>query len=123
MATASPVPALSQQNQQLIAQMISIFGMVAATLGWAPAETIQGITTNLLAGIGPIATAVGLIWSLLASRKNSIVSEVAAMPEVRAVVTEPTHEGRELANSNATPSNVVVARPEGSPVPPPPLHP
>jgi hypothetical protein len=114
---------LSQQNQQLIAQIVSIIGMVAATLGWAPADKIQGITTNILAGIGPIATAVGLIWSLFASRKNAIVSEVAAMPEVRAVVTEPTHEGRELANSSATPSNVVVARPEGSPVPAAPPHP
>lgn len=121
--TMTATPGLSQQNQQLIAQIISIIGMVAATLGWAPADKIQGITTNILAGIGPIATAGGMIWSLLASRKTSIVSEVAAMPEVRAVVTEPTVAGHELANSNATPSNVIVAKPPGSLVPEPPPHP
>jgi hypothetical protein len=83
--------------------------MVAGTLGWAPPETIAGLTTNILAAIGPITTAVGLIWSLLASRKASIVSEVAAMPEVKTIQLERTTEGRAL--ESVTPSNVAVTPP------------
>lgn len=102
-------PALSIQTTQLIAQVVSIAGMLASGFGWLTPTQVAGLTTNILAAVGPIATIGGLIWSLVASRKSAVVSAVAAMPEVRAVVTQPTMAGIELARSDTTPSNVVVS--------------
>jgi hypothetical protein len=101
-----PPVVMTQQNTQLIAQVLSIAGMFATTLGWLTPTQVVGITTNVLAAIGPLATLGGIVWSLLASRKKSIVAEVAALPEVKAVQLENTAAGREL--EAATPSNVSV---------------
>lgn len=108
MANGTPGPALSIQTQQLIAQVISIAGMLAVGLGWLTSEQVAGLTTNTLAAIGPVMTLAGLVWSLISSRKAAIVTAVASLPEVQKVVTEPTSEGRSLANSDETPHNVVV---------------
>lgn len=123
MANGTSVPALSVQTNQLIAQIISIVGMVAVSFGWLTADQVSSITTNFLATIGPLMTLSGILYSLYAARKNAVVSAVASLPEVRAVLTEPTVDGRSLAHSDATPSNVVVAQPVGSTVPPAPAHP
>jgi hypothetical protein len=123
MANGSTAPVLSIQTQQLIAQIISIVGMIAVGFGWLTADQVSSISTNILATIGPLMTLVGILYSLYAARKNAVVTAVAALPEVRAVVTEPTIEGRNLANSDGTPSNVVVGHPPGSPIPATPAHP
>jgi hypothetical protein len=123
MANGVQAPALSIQTQQLIAQVASIGGMLAVAMGWFTQEQVASLTTNVLAAIGPVMTAGGIIWSWWTSRKLAVVNAVAAMPEVRAVVTEPTVEGRNLANSDSTSSNVIVGHPPGSPIPPTPVHP
>jgi hypothetical protein len=114
---------LSVQTQQLIAQVISIGGMLAVGMGYLTSEQVAGLSTSILAIIGPIMTVVGIVYSLFASRKAAVVTAVASLPEVRAVVTENTVEGRDLAHSDNTPSNVVVGPPPGTPVPVPPAHP
>lgn len=113
-------PALSIQTSQLIAQVVSILGMLAAGFGWLTPTQVAGLSTNILAVAGPLATIGGIVWSFVASRKTAVVSAVAAMPEVRAVITEPTTAGRDLA-TNGTPPNVVVAVP-GAPIAQPPSH-
>lgn len=123
MANGSSAPALSVQTNQLIAQIISIVGMVAVSFGWLTADQVSSISTNTFAIIGPVMTLGALAYSLYTARKNAVVSAVAALPEVRAVVTEPTIDGRNLANSADTPHNVIVGLPPGSPVPPVPGHP
>ena len=102
-------PALSIQTTQLIAQIVSIAGTLAAAFGILTPTQVAGITTNVMAVAGPLAALGGIIWSFVASRKNAVVTAVAAMPEVRAVVTQPTAAGLELARSDNTPSNVVVS--------------
>lgn len=114
MATGSTSATMSIQTQQLVAQIISILGMVATSFGWLTSEQVASLSTNVLAVIGPLATIGGIIYSWLAARKSAVVSEVANLPEVKAVVTEPTREGLELSRSSATPNNVVVS---GTPVP------
>jgi hypothetical protein len=114
---------VSVQTSQLIAQIISIVGMVAVSFGWLSAEQVSSITTNILATIGPLMTLGGLAYSLYSARKNAVVTAVAAMPEVRAVVTENNQAGRDLAHSDNTPSNVVVGQPPGAPIPTAPVHP
>jgi len=123
MANGSAAPALSIQTQQLIAQVISIAGMLAVGFGFMTSEQVAGLTTNILAVIGPLMTIGGLAYSLFTARKNAVVTAVAALPEVRAVVTENTPDGRTLAHSDNTPSNVVVGQPPGSPIPVTPAHP
>lgn len=105
-------PALSIQTTQLIAQIVSIAGMLASGFGWLTPTQVASLTTNILAAVGPLVTIGGLVWSFIASRKSAVVSAVAAMPEVKAVVTQPTMAGIELARSDTTPFNVVVS---GSP--------
>jgi hypothetical protein len=101
-------PALSIQTTQLIAQVVSIVGTLAAAFGILTPTQVAGITTNVMAIAGPLAALGGIIWSFVASRKTAVVSAVAAMPEVKAVVTEPTAAGVELARNGNTPNNVVV---------------
>lgn len=114
MSNANEQPVLSVQTTQLIAQIISILGMLATTFGWLTPQQVSSLATNILAAIGPLATIGGFVWSVVSSRKQAIVSAVATMPEVRLVVTEPTAAGHELANGN-TPSNVIVAPPGSVP--------
>lgn len=101
-------PALSIQTQQLIAQTISVIGTIAAAKGWLSKEQAADITTYALQAMGPMAMLGGVALSWLASRKSVIVTAVASLPEVKAVVTENTVDGVTLAHSEATPSNVVV---------------
>lgn len=122
MTDTTQAPTLSIQTTQLIAQIVSILGMLASTFGWLTPQQVAGLTTNILAAVGPVATIAGFALSLFASRKTAIVTAVASLKEVRAVITEPTIEGHELAG-NGTPSNVVVAGQVGSPIPPIPPHP
>lgn len=113
MANGTPGPALSVQTQQLIAQVISIGGMLAAGMGWMTQDQVASLSTSILAVIGPIVTAGGILYSLFMSRKAAVVTAVAALPEVQKIVTENTIEGRELAHADNTPSNVVVGGPVG----------
>jgi hypothetical protein len=108
MTETTQSPALSIQTTQLIAQVVSILGMLASGFGWLTPSQVATLSTNVLAAVGPIATIAGLGYSLFASRKNAVVTAVAALPEVRAVVTQPTAAGMELARNDNTPNNVVV---------------
>lgn len=114
---------MTPQQTALVQQILSIIGMVLTTLGWSTPAEVATWTTTIMQAIGPMAALGGLVWSVITTRKSAIVTQVASLPEVRAVITEPTPAGRNLANTDATPTNVVVAQPTGSPVPPAPPHP
>jgi hypothetical protein len=102
------VPAMSQQNTQLITQVVSIAGMLATSFGWLTPTQVAGITTNVLAIVGPLMTLSGIVWSLLASRKNAIVAEAATIPGVKNIQLTNTTAGHEL--EQVTPANVTVNR-------------
>lgn len=101
-------PAMSIQTQQLVASVVSMLGIAASMLGWLSPEQVAGLTSNVLLAVGPLASIGGFAVSYRASRKAALVTAVAQLPEVKAVVTENTVDGVTLAHSEATPSNVVV---------------
>lgn len=110
-------------TEALVQQILTIAGMVLVSFGWVSSDEWNGFVKTGSAAIGPVMAFAGALWAFYSNRKSAIVTKVASMPEVRTIVTEPTVDGVTLANSNQTPSNVVVAHPVGSPVPPPPPHP
>jgi len=114
---------MTPQQTALVQQILSIVGMVLTTLGWSTPTEVATWTTTIMQAIGPAMALGGLIYAALTTRKSAIVTQAASFPEVRAVITEPTVEGRNLANSDNTPGNVMVAHPPGSPIPPTPPHP
>jgi hypothetical protein len=114
---------MTPQQTALAQQILSIVGMVFTTLGWTTPSEVATWSTTILQFLGPAMTLGGLIYAAITTRKSALVSQVASMPEVRAVITTPTAAGHDLANSTATPSNVVVGQAPGSIVPPAPPHP
>lgn len=114
---------MTPQQTALVQQILTIVGSIVSAMGWSTQTEVSTWITTIMQAVGPLAALGGLVWAVLTTRKTAIVTQVASMPEVRAVITEPTTDGRSLANTNSTPSNVVVAHPTGSPIPPTPPHP
>lgn len=114
---------MTPQQTALVQQILTIVGTIVTAMGWGTASDVSTWITTIMQAIGPVAALGGLVWALITTRKTALVTAVASLPEVRAVVTEPTVEGRSLAGTDSTPLNVVVAQPAGSPIPPTPPHP
>lgn len=98
-----------EQFQDLIRHLITTFGGViagwGAAKGWLTYDQIMAIF-NSQAFMGLVMGAGGLIWGLISRTKKNQVAAVAALPEVKAVVTELTVPGKNLAD--VTPAENVV---------------
>lgn len=114
---------MNPATEALIQQILTIAGMVLVSFGWVSSDEWSGMVKTFSAMIGPVMAFGGVLWAFYSNRKNALVSKVASMPEVRAVITENTVAGHEMANTSSTPSNVVVGREPGSIVPQAPPHP
>ena len=99
-----------EQLTDIVRHLITTFGGViagwGAAKGWFTADQILAVL-NSQTFIGLVVGAIGAIWGLISRTKKNQVQAVAALPEVKAVVTEPTQAGATLAA--ATPANVVTA--------------
>jgi hypothetical protein len=100
-----------EQIKSAIRSLVSAFGgMLAgwgASKGWVTADQILGVL-NSESFIGAVAAIAAGTWGLFTHKKSNAVAVVTAMardPEspVKAVVVEPTPEGRELVRA-VTPS-------------------
>lgn len=99
-----------EQLTDIVRHLITTFGGVVAgwgaAKGWLSADQILAIL-NSQTFIGLVVGGIGMIWGLISRTKKNQVNAVAALPEVKAVVTEPTVAGATLATAAA--DNVVPA--------------
>jgi len=98
-----------EQVLGLLRQILPVFGGIAVTLGWLTSDQVAAGTATALQIAGPLMIVGSTIWSLFSKTKASLVSTVAAMPEVQGIKLEATVAGRALAD--ATPSNVSTSTP------------
>lgn len=100
----------SEQLQDIVRHLITTFGGAiagwGAARGWLTAEQILSIL-NSQTFIGLVVGGIGAIWGIISRTKKNQVNAVAALPEVKAVVTERTTSGVQLADVAAP--NVVPA--------------
>lgn len=102
-----------EQVKSLIRQvMLFVGGIIAGTSFVSKFFTVEQVT-NILTSETVINTLVGLItagfasfWGFIARSDKNLVSSVAALPDVKAVIVEKTAP---TVLINATPENVVPA--------------
>ena len=83
--------------------------LIAAFAGFLAGRGVFGLDAqSWIAIIGALLGAGATIWGAIATRKTAIVSQVAALPEVKEVTLDRTVAGT-AALSNATPNNVKVS--------------
>ena len=91
-----------EQVNSGVRYVIATFGgMIAgwgASRGWLTADQIMAVFNSELF-IGLIVAGVTSVWGIIARSKKNQIASVAAMPEVKAVVTTATIAGREMAAS------------------------
>lgn len=101
---------LTPSQDQVVAQLrllLPALGSMAIMLGIMSPDLVGKWTTLILTAIGPAMIIGGMIWSLIANSKKSIITSVANMPEVQKIKLEPTVEARQL--EAVTPENVKVS--------------
>lgn len=103
----------NDQIMGLLRQVLPVIGGIGVTLGWVTTDQVAAGTQFLLQIASPLAIIVGLTWSLIANMKSSILQSAAQMPDVRAIVMEPTPDGHALAAS-VPHENVVPAGKEAT---------
>lgn len=96
---------------QIVAQLrilIPVVGTLVSALGWATADHVGPVVSNLLLAIGPISYVVSSVWSLYANSRASILASAAKPvtpgaepPQIQLPLSE-----KKLADS--LPSNVTV---------------
>lgn len=101
MASSPGITNPLQTNNTTAMMVAYAAGVLASKFPLFDSATWQGI---LLAGAGLIFT----IYTAYINRKTAIVSTTANMPEVSKVEVVATPAGKALAQSDATPNNVVA---------------
>lgn len=101
MASSPGITNPLQTNNTALMAAAYAAGVLASHFPLFDSATWQGI---LLAAAGLIFT----IYTAYTNRKTAVVSVTANMPEVSKVEMEPTAAGKALAQSDATPTNVVT---------------
>jgi hypothetical protein len=95
-------------NPQIVAAVqfvITFLGGILASRGVISKETLDYLGgPEALAVIGSVAGAAIAAWGWYSRRPKGIAAAAANAPGVKAVIAEP-----EIANSSATPSNVVTS--------------
>lgn len=77
---------MNQDNWMVIIRLVlHIGGTFATTLGWLPPDSVNEITANILAIIGPIMNTIGLIWTAWTRRPSALVATAVALPHVEAI--------------------------------------
>lgn len=100
-----------EQVKSIVRHIIATFGGVlagwGAAKGWFTADQILSVL-NSETFIGLVVSGVMAFWSFVGKSNKNITAAAAALPEVKAVVTEPTVAGKILAEAIPAP-NVVAA--------------
>lgn len=95
---------MTPQQTALIQQILAIVGSVVTAMGWSTPTEVATWITVIMQVVGPVSALAGLVWAAISTRKASVITAVAAMPEVYKVeVTDPT-----LARNDVTPHNVTI---------------
>jgi hypothetical protein len=94
----------AEQAKSSVRWIIATFGPLLISHGYASASTLE------MAG-GVIASLIPLVWAMFTHTQTNAVAVVDAIAKepqspVKAVITEPTPAGRELAQS--MPGNTTV---------------
>lgn len=95
------------QVMGLLRQLLPAIGALALVLGVS--QTTVSYWTNLILQIaGPISIVVGVIWSLVANSKKSILTSAANMPEVKEITIDKTAPAASELAGAGTPNNVIA---------------
>lgn len=89
----------SEQIKGIIERIVTVVVTYAVAKNWIPV----GISDQVIAVVIGLVT-IFLGWKL--NTQPSLVAATQSLPDVKAVVTQPTAAGRELAS--AVPSDAVV---------------
>lgn len=105
----------SQIRALIIAAAAAVAGWLTAE-GWITKEQWTQIATSPLAAV-IVTIVVGLIWDAFSHTESNavaVVGEIAKRPDspVKAVITEDTPEGHELAKSIPGPTVVAAGTPQ-----------
>jgi len=98
----------TDQIMGVLRQILPILGGLATGLGWLTVDQVTGYTQIILQIAGPAVSLVGIIWSLKANSKTSILTAVSNMPELAAPV-----KLTDAALAASVPNGMVVAAPPG----------
>lgn len=93
----------SDQIMGLIRQIIPVFAGIAIAFGFS-ASSVASWSNTALQIAGPALALGGVIWSLVANSKSSIIKSATAMPEVdskalAAAISDP--DLKQVAKTNA----------------------
>lgn len=85
---------------------LPFIGGIAVGKGWLTTEQVKDITTIALQFVGPVFAAAGVVWSIKANSKQSIIASTTNMPEVdskklAAAIDDP--KLKEVAKAGDTP--------------------
>lgn len=106
-----------EQTLALLRQLLPVLGGIAMTFGWLTSDQVAKGTATILQIAGPAMIVGSTIWTLFHNTKASLVTTVAAMPEVQIVKLESTMAGRALEEATPTAPNVTTS-PSINPMPP-----
>ncbi len=90
---------LSDQLTAQIRGILTAIGTLLATLGVATPGVIDAKINTAMLIVGPLLMIGSSLWSVYSNLKSVQIASVAAMPEVKGVVTTSTIAGRDMANS------------------------
>jgi hypothetical protein len=78
------------QVMGIVRWAIPFIGGMAVGKGWLTTAQVGELTNVVLALVGPVMAAGGVIWSIKANSKSSIIQSASAMPEVKSMtITDP----------------------------------
>lgn len=97
----------NDQLMGIVRQIVPILGTLATSFGWLSATQVTGITSIVYQIAGPALLLVGIVWSLIANSKTSILTAAANIPELAKPI-EVTDRNLAAAVPSA---NVIAAKP------------
>ena len=100
------MPNITQdQLMGLLRQLLPVLGGLALAFGVSQATVNYWI--NVIFQIaGPLSIIAGIVWSLIANNKTSILTAAANLPEVKEITLDKKSEEAPALEA-ATPANVV----------------
>lgn len=95
------------KSWELCVRSFQYLGTLATSFGWLSASQVTGVEAIVYQVAGPALLLVGVVWSLIANSKTSILTAAANMPELAKPIEL---KDRDLAAAVPSP-NVIAARP------------
>lgn len=95
------------QVMGIVRWFVPFVGGIAVGKGYLTTAQLADLTNVILQLVGPLMAAGGVIWSIKANSKSSIIQSASAMPEVKSMtITDP--KLAEAAKTSADPARVLL---------------